>query len=73
MDEEQVLESNSSMNTNPATEEENLELKATTQQDQTTTVKQPTLQTLPRPTRRDSEAMEDENGILVHGPSWTTH
>ena len=72
MDEEKFMESNSSMNTNPRTEEENSELKTTTQttqQNQTSTVKQLTLQSFPRPTRRDSEAMEDKNGILVHGPS----
>ena len=59
----------SSYETDSTTEEEDTELKATTQQHLTKTGKQLTLQTLPRSTKKDSKDMEGEIGILVHGPS----
>ena len=67
MDEEQIIDSESSLNTKSETEEENSEPKATTQQSQTISSEQLTLQPLSRPAKKDSVAMEDKNGILVHG------
>ena len=69
MDEELSQESNSSKEADYSTEEEEIGLQTTAQQSPAITSKQLTLQPLPRPTRRDSETMKDENGILVHGPS----
>ena len=69
MDEDLNKESNTSKEANSSTEEEDTGPKTATQQRPLITSERMTLQTLPRPTRGDSEAMEDENGILVHGPS----
>ena len=68
MDEELNQESNTSKEADSSTEEEDTGPKTATQQRPLITSGM-TLQTLPRPTRGDSEAIEDENGILVHGPS----
>ena len=69
MDEELNQESNSSKETDSSTQEEETRHQTEAQQGTATTDEQLTLHALHSLTKRDSEAMEDENGILVHGPS----
>ena len=68
-DEELNQESNSIKETDSSTEEEETRHQTEAQQGKATTDEQLTLHALHSPTKRDSEAMEDENGILVHGTS----
>ena len=49
---------------------EDVELKTSAQQSLTEIGNQLTLQTLPRSTKKDSEAVEGDIGILTHGPSY---
>ena len=51
-------------------ENEDTELKTSAQQSLTEIGNQLTLQTLPRSTKKDSEAVEGDIGILTHGPSY---
>ena len=72
MDEELNQESNTSKEADYSTEEEETGLQTEAQQGKEPTDEQltlHTLHTLHSPSKRDSEAMEDENGILVHGTS----
>ena len=68
-DEEQRNKSYSINETESTTEKEDARLKATTQQVLINNGGQLTLHALPRSANKDSEAMEDENGILVHETS----
>ena len=69
MDEELNQESNTSKEADYSTEEEETGLQTEAQQGKEPTDEQLTLHTLHSPSKRDSEAMKDENGILVHGTS----
>ena len=69
-DEEQVFESYASYDTDSASKEEEQKLKETAQQPLIKGGKQLTLQNLPSSTKKDSEAMNDEFGILVLGTSY---
>ena len=68
-DEEQRNKSYSINETESTTEKEDARLKATTQQVLINNGDQLTLHALPRSANKDLEAMEYENGILVHGTS----
>ena len=67
MNEEQSNNPYASYNTDSATKEEEQKLQATVQQPLIKAGKQLTLQDLPSSTKMDSEAMQDEIGILVLG------
>ena len=67
-DEELNQESNSIKDTDSSTKEETRH-QTEAQQGKATTDEQLTLHALHSPSKRDSEAMKDENGILVHGTS----
>ena len=63
MDEELNQESNTSKEADYSTEEEETGLQTEAQQGKEPTDEQLTLHTLHSPSKRDSEAMKDENGI----------